>query len=321
VFPGLIKSANSMPASVKAHVRYPEDLFDVQRALLAQYHVDDPVTFYNGSDRWQVPSDPFEPSAGDQPSYYVLANAPNQQNAAPEFQLTSPMLVNNSPNLAAYISANSDPGKDYGKLTVLRVSDKSAVQGPTQVANTLRTKSEIAANIRLLNGGGTESSVIHGNLLTLPLGDSFLYVEPLYAASTYPTLQRVLVSYGNNLGFGATLADALSDFLPGHHLGQTLEGFGQGTGTSTGGGSSGSSSSSSSTSTPSSAPSTSSGPSTLPTDAGQILQELKSVQQQLHNTPGDQPLKIAQLQQREQDLVNRLIQVQATASASPSPSK
>jgi uncharacterized membrane protein (UPF0182 family) len=164
--------------------------------------------------------------------------------------------------------------------------------------------------------------VIHGNLLTLPLGDSFLYVEPLYAASTFPTLQRVLVSYGKNLGFGATLSDALSDFLPGHRLGQTLDNFGQATGA--GGGSTGSGGSTSSA-TPSGGPSsTSSPPSSLPTNAAQILQQLQVVRQQLHDTPGDQPLKIAQLQQQEQDLVDRLLQLQAPSSktsGSPSPSK
>ncbi|HET7740191.1 MAG TPA: UPF0182 family protein, partial [Mycobacterium sp.] len=142
VFPGLVKPASDMPATVKEHVRYPEDLFDVQRGLLSQYHVDDPVTFYNGSDRWQVPSDPFQPNAGDQPPYYVLASPPGQDDGAAQFQLTSPMLVNNSPNLAAYISANCDPGKDYGKLTVLRVTDKSAVQSPGQVANVFRTNTQ-----------------------------------------------------------------------------------------------------------------------------------------------------------------------------------
>jgi uncharacterized membrane protein (UPF0182 family) len=321
-FPGLVKSKGSMPESVKAHVRYPEDLFDVQRALLAQYHVDDPVAFYNGSDRWQVPSDPFEPTAGDQPPYYVLANAPGQETAKPQFQLTSPMLVNNSPNLASYISADSDPTADYGRLTVLRVTDKGAVAGPGQVANDFRTNSQIAANIKLLSGGGTESSVIHGNLLTLPLGDSFLYVEPLYAASTFPTLQRVLVSYGNNLGYGATLEDALSDFLPGHKLGQTLgDNFGQSPSTNNGGGSS----SPPSTSTP---PASSSAPpssTSAPPKAGSeqaILGQLRKVQDELKNTTGDQPLRIAQLQQQQQDLIQQLLSLSPSArpSSTPKPS-
>jgi uncharacterized membrane protein (UPF0182 family) len=219
IFPGVVRPAKDMPQTILDHVRYPQDLFDVQRSLLEQYHVDNPVQFYNASQKWTVPSDPF--GTGDQPPYYVLANPPGSTSTTPEFQLTSPMLVNNSPNLAAYISANSDPGADYGKLTVLIVPDKTAIQGPAQVANVFKTQSQISSDITLLDTG--QSRIIHGNLLTLPLGNSFLYVEPLYVQSNYPTLQRVLVTYGDKIGYGATLADALSDLQPGHTTGQTLK--------------------------------------------------------------------------------------------------
>jgi uncharacterized membrane protein (UPF0182 family) len=315
VFPGLIKPAGEMPDSIRSHVRYPQDLFDVQRALLAQYHVNDPVAFYNGSDRWAVPPDPFEPTLGDQPPYYVLANAPGQQGRTAEFQLTSPMLVNNSNNLAAYISADSDAGPNYGHLTVLKVSDKGAVQGPGQVANTFRTNSPIAANIKLLSGTGTESSVIHGNLLTLPLGDSFLYVEPLYAASTYPTLQRVLVSYGNNLGFGATLDDALSDFKPGNWLGKTL-------GISPGGGSTSNTSQPPSSSTSSPAPpsgtgSSSSAPPT--TTLNGLLDQLATARDELNAAYDTHDAsQIARAQAKVDDLVNQILD-RSTSSSKPSP--
>jgi len=333
-FPGLVSSKSTMPQSVLSHVRYPQDLFDVQRALLAQYHVSDPVAFYNGSSQWAVPSDPFTPSAGDQPPYYVLANAADSKtNTAPQFQLTSPMLVNNSKNLAAYISADCDPD-DYGKLTVLVVDDQSAVPGPEQVANTFRTQSDIASNIKLLNGGGTESSVMHGNLLTLPLGDSFLYVEPLYASgSAFPTLQRVLVAYGDNLGFGATLSDALSDFLPGHTLGQTL-GLGAGSSSSSGGGSSGGGSSGSTTAPPSSGSSSSTPP---PAGGGDteasLLAQLNTVQHELAEAKqsGDTVKQVEALQ-KQNELVQKLLKVEGGSSpatgggktspaSKPSPSK
>jgi uncharacterized membrane protein (UPF0182 family) len=321
VFPGLVKPAGDMPSSVRSHVRYPEDLFDVQRGLLTQYHVDDPVAFYNGSDRWQVPEDPAPNTAGNQPPYYVLASPPNQDDAPAEFQLTSTMLVNNAPNMAAYISANCDPGPNYGRLTVLRISDKSAVQGPTQVATVFRTNTQIAPLIRLLNGGGGESTIIHGNLLTLPLGGSFLYVEPLYAASSYPALDGVILQYGNgskdntnNLGFGPTVTQALTDFLPGHTLGQTLPVFGQG-GTGSNSGSGNSSSPPSSTSTSSSPPPSGS---PLPTNLAAIVAELQTVRKQLHDTAGDNPVRIAELQQREQQLIDQLVKLQPSKSASPS---
>ncbi|MCU1655989.1 MAG: conserved rane protein of unknown function, partial [Pseudonocardiales bacterium] len=212
-FPGSVKPASAMPDVIRQHVRYPEDLFDVQRALLEQYHVTDPVTFYNVRDKWTVPVDP-NATSGDQPPYYVLADAPGGNGSTPEFQLTTPMMVNNSPNLAAFISANSDPGPNYGKITVRVVTNNGAIQGPQQIANVFKTNTQISKDISLLNQG--QSSIIHGNLLTLPVGGTFLYVEPLYVQSSYPTLQRVLVSYGDKIGYGATLADALSDLRPGH---------------------------------------------------------------------------------------------------------
>jgi uncharacterized membrane protein (UPF0182 family) len=316
VFPGLVKSSKDMPATIRDHVRYPEDLFDVQRALLAQYHVNDPVTFYNGRDRWAVPADPFEPTAGDQPPYYVLANSPNPDGtgSTTQFQLTTPMLVNNSPNLAAYISADSDPGADYGKITVLSVSDKSAVQGPGQVANVFRTQSQIASDIRLLGGG--ESSVIHGNLLTLPLGSSFLYVEPLYVQSTYPTLQRVLVTYGNNIGYGSTLANALSDFKPGHTVGQTLKSFGGSTTTTPGG----------STGTPSSPPPTGSSSSSSPppvSGSGTVSQLLAELSQAVtdRNAAYDShdATRIAEAEAKVQNIADQLVAAQSKAPTPTSP--
>ncbi|MDT4939553.1 MAG: uncharacterized protein QOG80_3224 [Pseudonocardiales bacterium] len=218
IFPGIVKPKTSMPQTIMQHVRYPEDLFDVQRSLLEQYHVDDPVTFYNVRDKWTVPSDPNAPSAGDQPPYYVLAQAPGSTTT--QFQLTTPMLVNNSTNLAAYISADSDPD-NYGHITILKVTNASAIQGPEQIANDFKTETHISKDISLLNQG--QSAIIHGNLLTLPVGGTFLYVEPLYVQSSFPTLRRVLVSYGSQIGYGATLSDALSDLQPGHTTGQTID--------------------------------------------------------------------------------------------------
>ena len=230
VFPGLVKPGNmgsQMPKDVLNHVRYPEDLFNVQRSLLAQYHISNPVASYNGNGKWQVPSDPFQPNAGPQPAYYVLANNPATPDTnSPQFQLTTPLTVNGANNLAAYMSADSDPGPNYGKLTVLKVPGKSNIQGPAQVANVFKSESVISRDINLLDNNQT--AVQHGNLLTLPLGDSFLYVEPLYVQSTrsqssYPTLQRVLVTYGNEKGYASNLATALADLKDGAALGSHIE--------------------------------------------------------------------------------------------------
>jgi hypothetical protein len=229
VFPGLVHPKSAMPQSVLEHVRYPEDLFEVQRAMLAQYHVDDPVTFYNVSNKWTVPDDPTSDAAAQQPPYYVLASPPASVTASSEFQLTSPMNVNNSTYLASYVSVDCDPAH-YGQITVLQLPrGSSAVQGPEQVFSRLSSNATITKDLSLFNTAGGGSTVIHGNLLTLPVGKSFVYVEPLYTQSTgggsgsYPQLQRIIVVYGDKIGYGNTLTDALSDFLPGHYTGETLQ--------------------------------------------------------------------------------------------------
>lgn len=305
IFPGLVQPKQSMPPDVSAHVRYPEDLFKVQRATLAQYHVDNPVTFYNASDKWTVPADPTRTSA-NQPPYYVLAAAPDGSSMAPEFQLTSPMKVNNSTYLAAYVSVDSDPGSNYGKFTVLHLPQGSVIQGPEQVFNSFNTQPTISKDISLLGGGG--STVVHGNLLTLPVGNSFLYVEPLYvqgsASGGFPILQRLLVAYGDNIGYGQTLANALSDLLPGHVTGQTLTG-------------SGVVQSPSPTSTPSSTAPPPPGTAQTPT---QLLAQVNAAYLALQSAyKTGNPVTIGQAEGALQSVLAKYLQATGVASATPSP--
>ena len=321
-FPKLIQAKSDMPAGVLAHVRYPEDLFEVQRGLLASYHVDSPVTFYNASDKWTVPADPAD-STANQPPYYVLAAPPTGGDTA-QFQLTSPMKVNSRQNLAAFISVDSDPGPDYGKMTVLRLPTDSVVQGPQQIFNAFNTTAVISKDIALLGTGG--SQIVHGNLLTLPIGNSFLYVEPLYvqgASSTgFPILQRILVAYGDKIGYGANLPDALAN------LGQSV------VGESINGGSGAPTSSSAPTSTApaptgSAAPSTGAG-STAATTITSVLQQLQTASLALQAAAKSGNLAtIGAAEQRVLELTQQYLQlsgaatasVTPTASASPSPTK
>jgi uncharacterized membrane protein (UPF0182 family) len=214
IFPKLVQPASAMPDSVKAHVRYPEDLFEIQRALIASYHVDDPVVFYNGSDKWTVPSDPND-TAANQPPYYVLAAPPTPTAGNPdgEFQLTSPMKVNSRQNLSAFLSVNSDYGANYGKITVLKLPTSSVIDGPEQIFNSFSSTPAISKDITLLSQGG--STVVHGNLLTLPIGQSFLYVEPLYvqgsSSTGYPVLRAILIEYGGKIGYASNVADAIAN--------------------------------------------------------------------------------------------------------------
>jgi uncharacterized membrane protein (UPF0182 family) len=212
IFPGTVQPNSSMPTDVRAHVRYPEDLFEVQRAMLAAYHVDNPQTFYNQSDKWTVPADPTAPSVANQPPYYILASTPDGSSTTADYQLTTPMKVNNSTYLASYISVDSNPGPNFGKMTVLVLPPGSVVDGPEQVHSNFNANQVISSDITLLSGQGSQP--VWGNLLTMPIGDSFLYVEPLYVQAQtngFPVLQRIVLYYGKTIGYADNLGDALLD--------------------------------------------------------------------------------------------------------------
>jgi uncharacterized membrane protein (UPF0182 family) len=223
-FPGVVKAKSAMPTDLRSHVRYPEDLFKVQRSLLELYHLNDPSQFYSEQNKWTVPNDPAAGTSVDQPPYYLLAAPGDGSSTVPAYVLTSPMRVNSRPNLAAYISVVSDDGPDYGKMSVLELPTNGATLGPEQVYQQFNQNPVIAREISLFNS--RNASVIHGNLLTLPVGGSFLYVEPLYlqssSASAFPTLERVLVLYNGKIGYGATLPQALTN-LTQAQVGQDLD--------------------------------------------------------------------------------------------------
>jgi hypothetical protein len=313
IFPGLVQPKSAMPTAVEQHVRYPEDLFEVQRALIASYHVDNPVTFYNASDKWTVPADPTDNTA-NQPPYYVLAAPPTGGSNA-EFQLTSPMKVNSRQNLAAYISVDSDSGPDYGKITVLRLPTDSVIQGPEQIFNSFNSTAAISKDIALLGQGG--STIVHGNLLTLPIGNSFLYVEPLYvqgsSSTGYPILQRILMAYGDKIGYAADVGDALTN-LGQSVVGETINNPGGTTTPST-------TSSSTAPSPPSS--SGSSPPSTTPSSAtiAEVLSQLDAAITALQaDFKAGNLAAIGSDEQRVQDLTQTYQKLRGSPSASTSPS-
>jgi uncharacterized protein len=227
VFPGTVKPNSAVPAELRAHFRYPEDLFKVQRDLLARYHVKTPQEFFSAQTFWDVPSDPtkeggLDPSgnAPKQPPYYVLAQAPGQ--TRPTFQVTSALNALKQQFLASWVSVSSDPA-DYGHFRVLRLpTEGDTIPGPIQVQNQFRTTDKFTQDRTLFQNTGTD--VQYGNLLTLPVGGGLLYIEPIYLKqkdiNAFPQLARVLVSYKNQVGFASTLDKALDDV------------FGQGSGQS-----------------------------------------------------------------------------------------
>jgi hypothetical protein len=233
-FPGVVKPKGDIAKELESHVRYPEDLFKVQRDVLTRYHVDNPVDFYNGSDRWQIPGDPTQNTTEDQPPYYILAQRPGDEAAS--FQLTSALNAFQRDNLSAFITASSDPAT-YGQIRVLRLPGNTPFRGPKQVQQSFNTDDQVAGDLTLFRNASAQP--VFGNLLTLPIGGSgLLYVEPLYvegrAENSFPLLRKVLVAYGTRVGYADTLSEAL-DQVFGAGAGQTATDGGQ---DSTGGGTS-----------------------------------------------------------------------------------
>jgi uncharacterized membrane protein (UPF0182 family) len=186
-------------------------MFKVQRDILTRYHVSNPVDFYHQSDRWQVSADPTEGTATnqDQPPYYILAQRPGDNQAS--YQLTSALNAFQRDNLSAFISASSAPGT-YGQIQVLRLPGNTPYRGPRQVQNAFQSNNQVRPDLTLFNS--SSSKAVFGNLLTLPIGNAgLLYVEPLYVRgsgeNSFPLLQKVLVNYGDKIGYANTLAQAL----------------------------------------------------------------------------------------------------------------
>ena len=219
-FPGTVKPKSEISKALLEHIRYPEDMFRVQREILSSYHVQTAAAFYGGQDFWRVPRDPstFGANASAQPPYYLTLQMPGDEK--PEFALTTPFVPRGGrENLSAFAVVNSDAGANYGKITVLQLPRSTNVAGPSQVASNFEAKPEVANSLSLLRQGG--SDVVLGNLLTLPVGGGLLYVQPVYVRATantasYPLLQKVLVSFGDQIGYDDTLKGALDQVFGGN---------------------------------------------------------------------------------------------------------
>jgi uncharacterized membrane protein (UPF0182 family) len=213
VFPGVVKPRSAISASLLEHLRYPVDLFKVQRDVLREYHVTDAQTFYKGEERWKVPEDPAGTERSLQPPYYLSISSPGEK-AGPQFSLTTVYLPNSRQNLASFVSVNSEAtDKNYGKMQILQLPSDTQVGGPSQIANTFSSDQGLKQAL-LPFSQGTDAVIQRGNLLTLPVGGGLLYVQPIYirrqaAEGTYPVLQFVAASFGKDVGFGQTLDEAL----------------------------------------------------------------------------------------------------------------
>ncbi|QTH37388.1 UPF0182 family protein [Yimella sp. cx-51] len=239
-FGGTVLPLSKMPEGVRAHVRYPEDLFKVQREVLANYHVSDPATFFSGTDFWQVPADPTSSTGAQQPPYYLSIAMPGV--SRPTYSLSSSYIPagKGRQNLSAFLAVDSDatptPGKpngNYGTLRLWTMPRNVTIKGPAQFQNDVNTSNEASSTFPqtlsvFMQANGDRLQ--RGNLLTLPLAGGLLYVQPLYvkasAATGFPLQRAVVVQFGNKLAWGVTLENALDD----------LFGSGATTGTDTPGG-------------------------------------------------------------------------------------
>ncbi|GAB3664267.1 UPF0182 family protein [Actinocorallia lasiicapitis] len=223
-FPGTVQEDSAIPADLRSHLRYPEDLFKVQRGMLAKYHVTDARSFYGEQDFWQIPDDPTEKGFTEPPFYLTmqLPKAPQQKTEpANGFALTSTFVAKGSTNLSAFMAVDSVPESDtYGVLRVLQAPRSRVTPGPGLVQNTFQNNEQVKSFLTLVNA----ASVDFGNLLTIPFGDGFLYVEPVFVkgaqtnTASYPLLRKVLVSFDNNTGFADTFSEALRQALTGTEI-------------------------------------------------------------------------------------------------------
>ena len=227
VFPDTVQPLSSMSGELLSHVRYPADLFKVQRALLGSYHVDEAGAFYSQQDAWMTPNDPVggQGVGSLQPPYYLTMQVPGTE--TPEFSIYSTFIPRSTGEssrnvLTGYLVANANAGsedgkksEEYGRLTLLTLPKSTIVPGPGQVQNNFNADSEVSRLLNVLRQGSTR--VLNGNLLTLPVGGGLLYVQPVYIQSTgetsFPLLQKILVAFGDQIAFEDTLDQALTSLF------------------------------------------------------------------------------------------------------------
>ena len=212
VFPGILVPLDSMPADLRAHIRYPDDIYRVQTSLYTVYHMEAPEDFYHREDQWQIP---LVAKADESVPFmrHIIMRLPDEAEA--EFIYMVPFTPRGKDNLAAWMVVRND-GEHYGKLRVYHLPRQSLVFGPRQVENRINQNTEIARQITLWDQRG--SQVIRGDLLVIPIETSLMYVQPLYLQAEggrIPELKRVIVAYQNRVVMQETLEGALAELFGG----------------------------------------------------------------------------------------------------------
>ena len=212
IFPGIFAPLDSIPADLRAHLRYPDELYRIQAGLYTTYHMDAPEDFYHREDQWQIPV--VDETGGSVPFMrHIIMRLPEESQA--EFVYMVPFTPRGKDNLAAWMVARND-GAEYGRLRVYRLSRQTLVFGPTQIENRINQNTEISRQVSLWDQRGSE--VIRGDLLVIPIESSLLYVQPLYLRAEggrIPELKRVVVAYQNQVVMQETLEGGLAELFGG----------------------------------------------------------------------------------------------------------
>ena len=230
IFPQLFSDIERMPESLRSHLRYPEDLINIQARVYSTYHMTNPVVFYSKEDVWAIPQGPEDTSIVPPEAYYVNMQLPNDPKEG--FMIIQPFTPRGRDNMIAWMAAKSD-GEDYGEVEVIRYPKQQLIYGPRQIEARIDQDPIISQQLTLWRSSG--SQVVRGNLLTVPISNTVLYAEPLFLQATtgrFPELKRVIVATGDSVGIGADLNSALEvafKLRPGEIVG--ADGGGQPSGT------------------------------------------------------------------------------------------
>lgn len=211
IFPDMFKTLDEMPESLKAHIKYPQKLFEVQMDIYNTYHMTNPQVFYNNEDLWERANEKYGGQQIKMEPYYVLSKLPGEENL--QYMLISPLTPNNRDNMIAWMTAKSD-FPQYGEVEVFKLPKERLILGPAQIEARIDQDTEISRQLALWDQRG--SRVIRGNLMIIPIEDSFIYVEPVFLIAEgvdIPQLQRVIVTVGEQVVMEPTLGMALESLF------------------------------------------------------------------------------------------------------------
>jgi len=200
-----------LPADLAAHLRVPEELFNVQTRMYSTYHVTNPSAFYNKENLWTIPVDAGGEQSLPSEAYYVYMRMPEE--VGTEFLLLQPMVPALRPNMIAWVAVRND-APNYGQVRVYQFAENTSVLGPNQIEAKIDAEPTISAQISLWNQSG--SKVIRGNLIVIPVQDSLMYLQPVYLQSTssaFPELQKVILASSTKVVWANTLGEALDALL------------------------------------------------------------------------------------------------------------